>query len=915
MAVSLAAVLALIFILFGITVLFERTPAAIRFLDSRLGLFFGNQTPRKMDLQLDLDTVTAEATGTAGIRGSARIDMTVDPGWIGFFFGLNPALKVIGVRWEGRNLGFGRIGPFYRVGFPDEVSSEKAGVLEIDYSGDFRISGSKSVITHDLIYLDPDDAYYPRVSNGAMDVDLRVTFPSGFMPVAPASSAKPADPDRFPHGTGRTCFEWSLARPVQAFAVAGCRTAPIRMTVGEIPVALCPLGAGPPGLMENLEVLYGFFERSLPAVRPESMNFILMPESFAGGLRCDGAGTLLVPRSLSIDEQAFAFGLLWMAPKLQAGSKPLENSLFSREEIAMGWAIRFVSQGRSRGEDGICAFKRVDLFSPGGSCLPRQSLSVSGRERSGREDKGVEFGGFLLDVVRRLVGNDTFEEVCLEILRAPPGSDNEDLWSRCCKERGVEGLDWLFRDWARNRLDLDLVVADLSVQPLKKDCRIRVVIENQGDLDFRGKVGIDVVTDNKIIPNQVTLSSGRAVWKKTLSEEGVVGVVIDPDYEWPDVDRSNNTGYIKIRPRLVIPSPLNNWLAAALERDVKRGDFPLVVTDSGFRRKRTFYFDSLVSDLVWLNENRLLVRTGRKETGEEKTGFGSSWYLVEADRKRIKFLGSDVLLSPSPSGDKLLINEWRGSFWQHRLKDLDEKRERSFLNRIFHRLEFIEGRGLVRAVMPPGSRERVALYSTEEKVAYVIPVHGVELTDIKGCDDGIFFVGSRGKRTELFLYRDSTARVESCYAAEGKEIRYCLDRAQGDVIVWETVPLRKAVSDATGVLRIILVDPVAHKTCVLYDGNAAGLFPFYHDKGFLIIDREGTRLLFRRYDDESEQVVWAGTCPLKVLGLVDDRRFLYYSRIMPAGGFSSKRSIVPGLSRERFYRYDFFDCRTEEIVF
>jgi hypothetical protein len=169
---SLGAAALLLLAVYVLTIFLNETPEAVKLTDDFLEkLVLKGQTPIRMDLKVDV---------MEGPRlvAAAHLLMQVEPGRNVFYFLLNPDLDVLTIKWNNTNLDKIRtLGAFSRVVVPRELCREGTGTLSVIYSGSLPSPRFRSIFTPDLVYLDPDDGFYPRFSYEAVPVNVHATFP------------------------------------------------------------------------------------------------------------------------------------------------------------------------------------------------------------------------------------------------------------------------------------------------------------------------------------------------------------------------------------------------------------------------------------------------------------------------------------------------------------------------------------------------------------------------------------------------------------------------------------------------------------------------------------------------------------------------------------------------------------------
>jgi len=566
--------------------------------------------------------------------------------------------------------------------------------------------------------------------------------------------------------------------------------------------------------------------------------------------------------------------------------------------------------------------EQIDIAHPLQPPLPRSGLAGSLYAPRPVPERSAESGGYLLTVLRRFVGNETFDHVCVDALTAPPGTHTGPLfWSRRCSRSGGVGYHWFFEEWAGRRGRLDLAVESLNVRPTgeKKGYQVEVVVKNRGDLVLPEKVEIILITEAQWQRRRMVISQGGATWPVWVGEK-VVGVLIDPGFEWPDADRSNNVAYLDPGPELVMPSRENRYVAAAFRREPGAESVSLVVPECATGEEQTVLVDAPVTRLEWISSQRLLVGTRQCNRNARCRTEGSRHYLVEAGTGGIRFLGRDLRVSASPSGAFLLLNERKGNRWQHRLLNLRDRMEHSLLNRIYFPLAFIEGKDLLRVQLPSNSARKVSLFSIDgERVYPGIEAGACELTDFEGYGDGVFFLGRERDRTVFYYLAGPKSRTDGAgepkplFLFDSGEVRYRLDRNLGCVDFFEFDRSSRICS----MTRHDLGRLNQGERTRLYEGEMDALPDLTTHNGWVKMEQGGRHIAFHYYDDETCTDIETGKVGLRLLDLVGDagRKELYYVREEPLQNLPHRWAGLASYMRYTFFRFDFGEGLSKKIDF
>jgi len=883
-AASLLIAAALIVLLILLYNCIEETPefkaCVADFLSDRLA----GQNPIRMDLELEVSV-------DRFLEGRASITMKIEPEREILYFVLNGGFDVSRVRWNGEDadcLDLGLVIPACRVKLPRGTPLTGNNLLEVEYSGRLPSPGSYSVFSQELVYLAPEDRFYPRISERPMEVNLNVAFPPGLQPVADTSRTETVRYAESSPRETRTAASWTLPGEVSLFSVAGCAAEPIRISEGETNIAVYPYGS--PGAIprDTLRRLSVFFSRRLGPLRPKAMRFIVVPSDVARDLYCDEAGTILFPEKLGGNGLAYAFAFIWLGKGFPPGT------LFSREEMARAWAQYYFSQAADTGQR-----LRYCAAAPG------------------------DQGGDLLSLFRRMVGDELFDTICLRMFQLPTlveeGQETvtRDVsgWIRCCEEFGIQGYDWFFRQWVGERRRLDLAITDFSVIRDGSGYQFSVSYRNLGDFDLPEKVDLVLMTREGAIRREIKIFRNERTWNDYVMQE-VTGVALDPEGLWPDLDRENNVSYRDCEPFLVVPSPDDRFLAVATRKEAGTSGGPLLIRNRQEGGERLYRLEMPVAELRWIRDDLLLVKAGQTAEGGMAAENESEYYLVDANLGKKKLLGKGIGISPSSSGEFIVINEWRNNRWRHRLYNLKERLERPFLNRVMQYLEFIDGADLLKAVNRQCQPEAVEIYSITGRLLYRFRHREMELFHFMGHEGsegkGILFLARANDVVSLYAVSSKMTKPKKLLDLESRQVHCCLDEAGQHVYIHETFPAGGTPGESACRQVVSRYDLAAKGVEVLYDGEGEERVQVFHKRGIVLIDRERLtvgeerqRLYFRWFATGSDVESLTGRWFVKDLTLVDSQRVLYCSLAVPTPGFPAVQEACDPFTMYKFFRYDF----------
>jgi hypothetical protein len=147
----------------------------------------------------------------------------------------------------------------------------------------------------------------------------------------------------------------------------------------------------------------------------------------------------------------------------------------------------------------------------------------------------------VLDALRAVLGPDVFNRAFREYGRRWSGKHPQpyDLWNTFENVSGRD-LDWFWRSWFIETWKLDQAIDTVIVGADSMD----VVIENRGRVPMpvllsvtRGESGRQMI----VVPVDVWLGGARRHTVRVARSPAVTAIQIDPDRDFPDVERDNQT--------------------------------------------------------------------------------------------------------------------------------------------------------------------------------------------------------------------------------------------------------------------------------------------------------------------------------------------------------------------------------------
>ena len=232
-------------------------------------------------------------------------------------------------------------------------------------------------------------------------------------------------------------------------------------------------------------------------------------------------------------------------------------------ELAHMWVPMIVSTNErlySWMDEGMATFlenqARADFFPGPAHFLGDQQyyMSVAGTELEGpimrRSDYHYPGPGFvvasyykpasLLRSLKGVLGEDVFHEAFQTFLGdwAFKHPYPYDFFNTVERVSGRD-LDWFWQSWYYETWTLDQAVADVE----SVGDRTRITVEDLGNVPMPVDVVLSLADGSTLrreIPVDVWLSGRREATLEVQADSRVTRVEIDPEYDFPDVDRENN---------------------------------------------------------------------------------------------------------------------------------------------------------------------------------------------------------------------------------------------------------------------------------------------------------------------------------------------------------------------------------------
>src|SRR5699024_6203976 len=146
----------------------------------------------------------------------------------------------------------------------------------------------------------------------------------------------------------------------------------------------------------------------------------------------------------------------------------------------------------------------------------------------------------VLTILRGLLGEETFTKAFHTFMDRCQYK-HPYPWDLFSTFEDVSGrdLDWFWRSWYFETWVLDQAVAQVK----ETEQGATIVIEDQGQTPMPAEVQITLANGDTLQKNIAVETWLSGVTQTTLTieaESDVTKVVIDPEYKFPDADRSNN---------------------------------------------------------------------------------------------------------------------------------------------------------------------------------------------------------------------------------------------------------------------------------------------------------------------------------------------------------------------------------------
>jgi hypothetical protein len=721
-------------------------------------------------------------------------------------------------------------------------------------------------------------------------------LPEGFVSVAPGlqteeggESGAPNDPAAFP-------------QPVSSFALAGCPFTPEVRRIGEVDYWFYGWEGDEEDLAKKMGAIQDFFRLRLPPPCFKEMRIIRSPRRPAGEIRFDETGTLLVPAQVSQVDLAFITAFLWIQPR-----EDKRTALFNRKEIAKALSLYYAQWGL-----GETAYKNslIDISEGIGGILPYAANLRTGPPDGTKPGTAAGPGAYLLSIFRRLVGDDFFDQILVEILNETGVGDSVgwQRWTELTARTSGEDFEWLFRRWASDGRRLDLAVLDFTVEERSIGQKVKLVLQNRGDLRLTEKVEVLFITDTGAIRKSLVVDRSRR--EITEYHQGkIIGVVLDPEMQWFDENRKNNLAYLSPPPYLAMPSEDNLLLAVAFHNRSGSEEYPLVVIPTDGENEQIYHLEHPAADLEWIGQHRLLVHMEALKEKDCLCKPNLPHYLIDTQSGRVECIESCTRVSASDSGRYLLLNDYRGKRWRHRLKDIDRKLVRSILYQVPYPLKWLPGTDFIMPDYPSDYRGGVEIFSVAG-TAYPLSRSDAYHFAFHGFEGGLASLG-RKNGTLSFYTRADVTKEPTRWKVDltGHKVEFYLSGYGGIVFFKEFLENQR--------MRISRLDPSRGVLEILFEGSGVGMYDIFFDKGLLrkvthhsVQGRVWEDIRFHRFKDKEgpRDLISRSPAPELILALVGNQRYLYYAEEIQAPW-----SALAAFNRYRFFRYDFLNRENREL--
>ncbi len=854
----------------------------------------------------ELDLKVAVVPDDAYLKGSARITFFLperNPNALlkrlFFFipadlvFRLHPDLAIRNMKWGDRTLKARRVKSFVFIDLEGRPPDDGVVLLDVHYEGRIEGEAWRSRLGKDLIFLDPEDNYYPNYGPHPCTVKVLFDLPAGFTPVVSNWKKGQAGSD----GGVRTTI--IFPQSVSAFILAATSSPPAVRTLGHITCYLFGWRNRAHELFRSLEEIQDFFAARFTVPEKTELRLVERSGRLAQERRWDETGTLLLPTDATEMDLAYLTALLWIRPEGGGVESP-----FTGEAIAMGMALYFIEQHRGMDAYRRCLFELSRRIAFSGA--PFEKESDRGAPGRSAARKGIA-GAYLLSILRRLVGNGDFNRILHEMILdvSREGETTWERWNAVTARITGEDFTWLFRQWAYKEQSLDLAVVGFDVEHLAVGQQVAVIVENLGDLNLPGKIKILFITETGVVACERVVHRHRILVKEYFPEK-VLGVILDPEMEWFDIDRNNNIAYIDSPPYLVMPSEDNRYLAVAYHKRAETSTWPLVVIRTDGSGRQVYLLDHLLGDIQWISDERLLVHILPTESSPPN-GSGGPAYLIDTLIGRAERLPPRVQVDASASGRFLLLNEPKSMGFGHRLKDIDRKLTRTLLNKISHPLRWVPGTDLIIPEYPPDHQGEIEIFSSSGESVYRFSPDDAHLSLFMGYEGGLAFLRKKAGKSTFYTIAGPEHPPRRLAVLEGEPMGFNISTVGGVVYLKEALP--------DGRFRILKIDPTAGKQEVLFEGTDEGWYDIFCHKGLLIQKKRRGKwgrihrdIQFRPFGDRDGKWITESPSPERLLALVSNQRYLYYVEEIQASWPS-----LAAYNRVRFFRYDFLNRENEEL--
>jgi hypothetical protein len=295
-------------------------------------------------------------------------------------------------------------------------------------------------------------------------------------------------------------------------------------------------------ILGNVAEIMEFYRAAIPAYYPERLDVVIAGREYSQGNRAPGIVVIKDVIDAYVDDLGAVFTghyLRWQLSVKMAGAwfaSQIELSDNSIPWLVDGLSLHFANEYARAVLLGGPAFDNIkQQYLNAAKGDENLSLSQS-RDQAGSllpllsESKGF----WIVGMLRQQMGKREFES-WVDLLTGHQGRLNNAIIEEYATRAAGKNMKPFFENWVYgdSRLDLNLVEAD------KNSSGVSLELENTADLAVKADIVLSLETGQDVV-RQVDLKPGT----NTLSLETdspVRRVRVDPERQYPDVDRGNNT--------------------------------------------------------------------------------------------------------------------------------------------------------------------------------------------------------------------------------------------------------------------------------------------------------------------------------------------------------------------------------------